>query len=102
MKAQRVRLVDVFFLGPLMLWAVIQNRPLGDFTRTVLVVGGIATIFYNWRNYVIANLAVNASGYYEFKTVSRKPEGLIEETWHLDRHALFANPVLIDSRQIEG
>lgn len=52
MKSQDVRLFDVFFLGPVMMWAGIQTRPLNDFTRTFLVLGGAATVLYNWYNYV--------------------------------------------------
>lgn len=52
MKTQTVRLIDVLFLGPLMLWAGAQNRPLTVIVRTVLIVGGIATVLYNWSNYV--------------------------------------------------
>jgi hypothetical protein len=52
-KSQGVRLVDVLVLGPFMVWAGMQGRLRPDWANAALVVSGVATIFYNGRNYLI-------------------------------------------------
>lgn len=49
MKAQNVRLFDVFVLGPAMIWAgyKLAQKPIGKF----LSIAGLGTIAYNWENY---------------------------------------------------
>jgi len=54
-KAQEIRQLDVWLIGPLMMWGglVLSGRsgkesPLGG---DVLFLTGIATILYNYRNY---------------------------------------------------
>lgn len=49
LKGQGVRLVDVFVIGPLMIWggAKAKGEPLG----TLLALAGIGTIVYNGINY---------------------------------------------------
>lgn len=49
-KSQRMRLADVFLLGPFMVWAGAQGR-LPGWAKAVLIASGIATIVYNARNY---------------------------------------------------
>jgi len=49
MKAQEVRLVDVFLLGPFLMWTGTRARTPTE--RTVLILSGAATVLYNWRNY---------------------------------------------------
>lgn len=51
MKSQEVRLLDVWLLGPFMVWAATQRR-LPTWAQTTLAIGGIATIVYNLRNYL--------------------------------------------------
>ena len=51
MKSQTVRLVDVFVLGPFLIWAGTQGR-LSGWARLLLLVSGIATVLYNGRNYL--------------------------------------------------
>ncbi len=46
-KGQAVRLVDVFALGPGMVYVAQQGRP-----SPVLAAAGAATITYNGRNYM--------------------------------------------------
>lgn len=53
MKAQSVRIIDVLFLGPMMVYAGTRRNALPELVRAVLVLGGVATVAYNWRNYVI-------------------------------------------------
>lgn len=52
-KSQWVRLADVFFIGPLMVWAgarvARQAHPIAGGTLAVL---GVATIGYNAKNYL--------------------------------------------------
>ena len=50
MKSQRVRLFDVFLLGPALMW-IASARRLSDIQRAILFAAGAGTIFYNWRNY---------------------------------------------------
>jgi hypothetical protein len=49
MKAQKVRLFDVFVLGPAMVWAGYQlaPKPIGK----LISLAGLGTIAYNWENY---------------------------------------------------
>jgi len=54
-KSQFVRLVDVFVLGPFMMWVSQQNRMSAD-NRRVLWLIGLATIIYNGKNF-LANIA---------------------------------------------
>ena len=50
-KAQSVRLYDVFLLGPFMIWAATQSKPLPRWAKATLFVSGVATIIYNLNNY---------------------------------------------------
>ncbi len=49
MKTQNVRLVDVFILGPFMIWAGMQLRD--DWAKVAMIAAGAATMAYNWQNY---------------------------------------------------
>jgi len=52
-KAQSVRLMDVFVLGPFMVWAgstLAKDRPVAG---GVLAVSGALTVLYNGRNYLL-------------------------------------------------
>jgi len=49
-KSQNVRLIDVFALGPFMVWAATQ-KTLPKWAQVALVVSGILTITYNADNY---------------------------------------------------
>lgn len=51
MKTQGIRLVDVFLLGPAMIWigATHKEQP---FAGMLLALSGIATIVYNGENYL--------------------------------------------------
>lgn len=54
MKSQGVRLLDVWLLGPFMVWAG-AARSLPAWARVSLVAGGALTIVYNARNYLEAD-----------------------------------------------
>jgi hypothetical protein len=63
MKSQRVRLLDVVVIGPLMIWGGVKA---GGFGGTVLALFGLTTMGYNARNYarvrdMAAALPVTAS-----------------------------------------
>ena len=49
MKSQQVRLIDVFLLGPFLMWTGTRARTPTE--RTVLILSGAGTVLYNWRNY---------------------------------------------------
>lgn len=51
-KSQQVRLLDVFVLGPFMVWFAYEARDVPDWARLALGLSGAATIAYNARNYV--------------------------------------------------
>lgn len=51
MKGQAVRLVDVFALGPFMVWAATVPR-LPEWARLALFVSGVLTVTYNADNYM--------------------------------------------------
>lgn len=60
MKSQDVRLVDVFLLGPFMMWAGWEESGLPAWARTVLFVSGVATVYYNGRNYLMIERGANS------------------------------------------
>jgi hypothetical protein len=49
-KSQRVRFMDVFALGPFMVWYAGKSRA-PPWAKGTLFFAGIGTILYNWRNY---------------------------------------------------
>lgn len=52
MKAQEVRLFDVFVLGPAMVIAGDRLHRRGDNLLGLFMIGGgLATVAYNWANY---------------------------------------------------
>ena len=50
-KSQEVRIIDILFLGPFMIWYGIKSKEMPMWARTTMVISGILTIWYNWRNY---------------------------------------------------
>ena len=52
MKTQTIRLLDVFVLGPFMIWAATQLR--NENARVAMLAAGVGTIVYNWENYKVA------------------------------------------------
>ena len=49
-KVQELRLIDVFVLGPVMIYVGVRGRMPASL-RGLAVIGGVATILYNWRNF---------------------------------------------------
>lgn len=52
MKTQTVRLIDVFVLGPYLIFLGNKQEKLTPFQRNILVLTGAATIVYNGVNYL--------------------------------------------------
>lgn len=50
-KSQAVRLVDVFLLGPFMMWMAGRSSA-PEWARATLAAAGALTILYNGRNYL--------------------------------------------------
>jgi hypothetical protein len=48
-KTQTVRLIDVFALGPFMVWSAFQLKP--PIARDLMLLAGALTIIYNGINY---------------------------------------------------
>lgn len=52
-KSQAIRLFDVFFLGPLMLWFALEHvDPVAPMPAYLLAFFGVTTILYNGYNYL--------------------------------------------------
>ena len=52
MKSQYVRLIDIFLLGPFMIYFGINATGVPELANTLMIIAGIATIIYNGRNYL--------------------------------------------------
>ena len=50
-KTQKVRLFDIYFLGPFLLFASTRKGPLGRWSKRTLFVAGCMTVVYNWQKY---------------------------------------------------
>ena len=51
-KSQQVRLIDVFLLGPAMVYVALQAKKAPPLIRGFVAVSGVATTFYNGINYI--------------------------------------------------
>lgn len=51
-KSQNIRLLDVFFIGPFMIYIGYKAKGLTNLERYMMYGLGIATIYYNGRNYL--------------------------------------------------
>jgi hypothetical protein len=51
-KTQQIRIADVLFIGPLMLWGGLHLRDEYPVRGTALALLGISTVLYNARNYM--------------------------------------------------
>ena len=52
MKTQNIRLADVFAIGPLMVWGGMKLREDNPLLGPALAALGVATVWYNGRNYL--------------------------------------------------
>lgn len=53
MKTQTIRLIDVFVLGPFMVWYAVRSTRMPTVARAALAATGVATSLYNGRNYLL-------------------------------------------------
>ena len=51
-KSQTIRLLDVFFIGPFMIYVSSKAKGLTNLERFTLYGLGVATIYYNGKNYL--------------------------------------------------
>ena len=51
-KSQNIRLLDVFFIGPFMIYIGYKAKGLTNLERYMMYGLGIATIYYNGKNYL--------------------------------------------------
>jgi hypothetical protein len=51
--AQAIRLLDVFLIGPVMVWGAKKAVGMPVEARAFLAYAGIATVYYNGRNFVL-------------------------------------------------
>lgn len=52
-KTQNVRLLDIFALGPFMIFFGLEAQGVSELAKTVMIIAGIGTIIYNGRNYLL-------------------------------------------------
>lgn len=50
-KTNDVRWIDVFVLGPFMVWFAAKAKGVPDWARTAMLASGVLTIVYNGANY---------------------------------------------------
>ena len=51
-KSQNIRLLDVFFIGPFMMYISYKAKGISNLERYTLLALGVATIYYNGKNYI--------------------------------------------------
>lgn len=51
-KTQSTRLLDVFLLGPFMIWFGASAKGLNDLPKVLMILSGMGTIVYNANNYI--------------------------------------------------
>ena len=54
-KSQGIRLADVIFIGPFLIWAA-RKEKLSPRAKAVMAVIGVLTIGYNLKNYLLNKL----------------------------------------------
>lgn len=52
-KSQFIRLVDVFLIAPICVYAGVKATQLPNYIRTSLILIGMATFYYNGKNFLI-------------------------------------------------
>ena len=52
-KTQQIRLLDVFLIGPTLLYAAAVTPKQHSILRVFLATTAVTTMAYNWRNYEI-------------------------------------------------
>lgn len=76
-KTQAIRLIDVFAIGPLIIYAGAKSgTKLSQPVRAALIATGVATIGYNGRNYLINEKAKRLRK----RRLAKQLEGIVEDT----------------------
>lgn len=65
-KSQLVRLIDVFLLGPFMIWFGIIATGVSVTLKVIMVILGIATIIYNGWNYLVNKGVIDKSKWQKY------------------------------------
>ena len=52
-KSQEIRLIDIFVIAPICVYAGIKAKALPKVVNYSLIIIGIATFYYNGKNYLI-------------------------------------------------
>lgn len=52
-KSQKIRILDIVVIGPLMIYFGVSREPM-DFFSLLLLFFGATTMTYNWKNYLHA------------------------------------------------
>ena len=58
-KSQLVRLIDVFLLGPFMIWFGVIATGVSNIFKAIMIFFGIATVIYNGWNYLVNEGVIN-------------------------------------------
>ena len=56
---QQARVIDVLVLGPFMVWFGLQSKGLPGWARGAMAFSGLATMWFNARNYVVVKEALS-------------------------------------------
>ena len=51
-KSQNIRLLDILFIGPFMIYFASKAKGINELERTIMCLLGGATILYNGKNYL--------------------------------------------------
>lgn len=57
-KSQIIRLVDVFFIAPVLMYSAYKSKDLPDSIRMIVSIIGLGTLVYNGNNY-LKNIRAN-------------------------------------------
>ena len=60
-KSQPVRLMDVFLLGPFMIWFGVIATGVSSIVKVIMIIVGVATIIYNGWNYLVNEKVIDKS-----------------------------------------
>lgn len=51
-KSQTIRLIDVFVIAPICVYAGLKGKTLPKFIQFSLIIIGVSTFYYNGKNYL--------------------------------------------------
>ena len=53
-ELQAARIMDVLLLGPFMVWFALRATNMPDWAKVTMAFSGLATMWFNGRNYIVA------------------------------------------------